>query len=359
MKKLWGIVVSALCVSLAFAAPNTPKLTDEDSQSSQWSAPVEAVVSAAKSFHRADEDVNVTVSFTNNGTRSISIPKYMLDADEIDRSFIKVMRNGAPVAYTGPLVKRAAPTAADMVEIAPGQTIDAQYEISSVFKLNEGGNYEVQFINTSKHFMGGRQLATMAVGLDIAPSLQVENSVSYTDQKAGGAGGVSYTGRCTASQKSSLVQALSAAGDYADSSASYFASNSSATPRYTTWFGSFSSGNFATVKSHYSNIKSAINTKPIVLDCSCKKNDTYAYVYANQPYKIYLCGAFWNSPLTGTDSKGGTIVHEMSHFTVNGGTSDYAYGQSAAKQLAISNPAQAIQNADSHEYFSENTPSQQ
>ncbi|KAG9075865.1 hypothetical protein FRC06_009848 [Ceratobasidium sp. 370] len=51
----------------------------------------------------------------------------------------------------------------------------------------------------------------------------------------------------------------------------------------------------------------------------------------------------------GTDSKAGTIVHEQSHFTVNGGTRDYAYGQSRAKSLAISNAALAIMNADSHE----------
>jgi len=40
------------------------------------------------------------------------------------------------------------------------------------------------------------------------------------------------------------------------------------------------------------------------------------------------------------------------------GTRDYVYGQSDARSLAISNPAQAIANADSHEYFAENTPSQ-
>ena len=39
-----------------------------------------------------------------------------------------------------------------------------------------------------------------------------------------------------------------------------------------------------------------------------------------------------------------------------GGTDDYVYGQTGAKNLAISNPAQAVMNADSHEYFVENTP---
>ena len=51
-------------------------------------------------------------------------------------------------------------------------------------------------------------------------------------------------------------------------------------------------------------------------------------------------------------------MHEQSHFTVNGGTDDHVYGQSGAKALAISNPANAVDNADNHEYFAENTPAQ-
>jgi len=49
----------------------------------------------------------------------------------------------------------------------------------------------------------------------------------------------------------------------------------------------------------------------------------------------------------------------VSHFNVVAGTDDVVYGQSGAKSLAISDPNKAIQNADSHEYFAENTPSQQ
>jgi peptidyl-Lys metalloendopeptidase len=60
--------------------------------------------------------------------------------------------------------------------------------------------------------------------------------------------------------------------------------------------------------------------------------------------------------MTGTDSKGGTLVHEMSHFTVVAGTDDWVYGQAAAAALAGSDPDRAIDNADSHEYFGENNP---
>ena len=47
------------------------------------------------------------------------------------------------------------------------------------------------------------------------------------------------------------------------------------------------------------------------------------------------------------------VALQASHFTVNGGTQDYVYGQSNAQSLAQSNPDQAIFNADNHEYFAE------
>jgi peptidyl-Lys metalloendopeptidase len=100
-----------------------------------------------------------------------------------------------------------------------------------------------------------------------------------------------------------------------------------------------------------------MDTQPITFDCTCKKKNVYAYVYPNQPYKIFLCGVFWTAPATGTDSKAGTLIHEMSHFNVVASTDDWAYGQTNAKNLALSDPVKAIDNADSHEYFAENTPS--
>ncbi|CAG8768261.1 1933_t:CDS:1, partial [Acaulospora colombiana] len=61
---------------------------------------------------------------------------------------------------------------------------------------------------------------------------------------------------------------------------------------------------------------------------------------------------------SGTDSKAGTIVHEASHFTKNGGTDDIRYGQRDCRELASSDPDTAIKNADSHEFFAENTPAE-
>ncbi|KAF9651613.1 zincin [Thelephora ganbajun] len=77
---------------------------------------------------------------------------------------------------------------------------------------------------------------------------------------------------------------------------------------------------------------------------------------SNQFGIIYLCGALRDILNTRINFKAGTLVHESSHFTSNGGTDDYACGQTAAKDLTVSNPPQAIFNVDCHEYFVENNP---
>lgn len=52
----------------------------------------------------------------------------------------------------------------------------------------------------------------------------------------------------------------------------------------------------------------------------------FSYVYPGTFGVVYLCNAFWNAPVAGTDSRGGTLIHESSHFTANGGTQDIVYG---------------------------------
>jgi uncharacterized Zn-binding protein involved in type VI secretion len=91
------------------------------------------------------------------------------------------------------------------------------------------------------------------------------------------------------------------------------------------------------------------------------QEDCYAYVYPNDDTKIYLGNDFDGAPLTGANSKAGTLIHETSHYNSVGGTDDEeladgttAYGHSAAQKLAQENPEKAQNNADSFEYFVEN-----
>ena len=81
---------------------------------------------------------------------------------------------------------------------------------------------------------------------------------------------------------------------------------------------------------------------------------TYAYVYPKDAtHTIYLDQGFDDAPDVGTDSKAGTLAHEMSHFSDVGATKDIVYGQTKAMALANTNSSAALNNADSFEYFIE------
>ena len=358
-KRIWNLYATLVCATgVTIAQAATSGRSNELIEHGDANAAIVTSVQSSKAYHRASDDVVIQVRYSNAGSAAVTLPKWLFDADEMDRSFLKVTRDGALVNYTAALVKRAAPTADDLVVLSPGESMTANYELSSAFDLGEGGSYAVSFNAAARHALTAPVLESggIMIGVEANPFRDLVSAVDY--QKAAGAGGISYTGRCTASQKTSLVTALTNAETYASGAVTYLSATPSATARFTTWFGAFSTANWNTVKAHYTNIRSVYNTQPIVFDCGCTKKTTFAYVYPSQPYKIYLCGAFWSAPATGTDSKAGTLVHETSHFTVVAGTQDYAYGQAAAKSLALSNPAQAILNADSHEYFAENTPAQ-
>jgi peptidyl-Lys metalloendopeptidase len=311
-------------------------------------------ISAATPVLHGDVDVVVTVTVTNTTRHPVHVLAWQLPSDEVEGALFKITRDGEAVRYTGPLVKRAAAQAADHVRIDAGATLSYEVELSAAYDLSRNGRYAVEYASRGAQGAKAAELKseTLYLWLEGRSGKGVAQAAP-----APAAAATTYTS-CSASQQTALAAAVSGAQTYANGAVSYLGGAASATPRYTTWFGTYSSAGRNTAQAHFTAVKAAFDNQPLAFDCKCKKRGTYAYVYANQPYKIYLCGAFWSAPLTGTDSRAGTLIHEMTHFEVVAGTNDWAYGQTAAKALAISNPTQALDNADSHEYFAENTPAQ-
>jgi peptidyl-Lys metalloendopeptidase len=329
----------------------------------------QADVRSRLSFDQAwlgeNDDVVARVVITNAGDKSVQIPRWQLPSAVLDGNLFKVTRDGAEVTYLGRLVKRAAPGPADFVTLQPGQSFRASTELSAAYDMASGGEYVISYRLDMRDALGIEELKSPADRVQsnavaIYRDAPVRESFDFeADAATPMAGSLSFT-NCSTSRKSSITTAVASAKTYSTNAKSYLQARTYSTvgARYTTWFGAKNSSRFNTVKSHYVKIESAFLNQAVVVDCSCTDSGTYAYVYPTQPYKIYVCGAFWSAPTTGTDSKAGTLVHEMSHFNVVAATDDWAYGQSAAKSLAISSPSKAVDNADSHEYFAENTPAQ-
>jgi peptidyl-Lys metalloendopeptidase len=326
-------------------------------------------ISLAPTGAKADAGVGkLRYTLSNFGTTDLLVLAWETPLRGVEDDLFEVWKDGKPVEYVGRHFKRGLPQAEDYIEIKAGQSLSVDVDLSAHYDMRAKGDYALQAV---AHFhdsfalrakraadsdvvpvtdmdLRSQTLHLWVDGADVTPSADPYGVFSYAK-----AGSVSFVG-CSNSQQSSISSGVNAAKSMAADANSYLGANKTG-PRYTTWFGAYASSNYNTVKSNFVKIGDALNNKPLVFDCGTCTQNAYAYVYPNQAYKVYLCGAYWSAPISGTDSKGGTTIHEVSHFDVVAGTDDLAYGQSACKKLA-KRPKSAIRNADSHEYFAENTP---
>ena len=318
-------------------------------------------LSADQSFFAADQQVVIHVNISNPTRHTIHVLSWYTPVDGVEEPLFAVARDGTPVAYTGAVYKRPAPTGQDYIQLKAGESITSDVSLGTVYDLSASGTYSVVYdisaMNLTAEKGNPNQAVeslssnTLVLGIEGRQALNLFGEAVAPDAVTGSTSFV----KCNSSQQSLLVQARSQASVYSTDAKGYLQANKTGA-RYTTWFGVYNSSRYSTVTTHFNSITNAMDTASVTFNCGCKKK-YYAYVYPNQPYVIYLCSVFWQAPMTGTDSKAGTLIHEMSHFYVVASTTDYVYGQAGAKNLAITDPAKAIMNADNHEYFAENTPS--
>lgn len=333
-------------------------------------APLRAELSALQGKAGEPQAAIVRFTLTNTSRATVRVLAWQTPFEGIEHDVFDVGFGNEPVAYVGMWAKRGAPTASDYLSFKPGESRSVELDLSEAYAMSKTGTYAVRYraLLADATDGAGRPLAKAGamLTLESAPLLMfADGSEAFLREPAPGFGtpaGIKALNpspsfeRCTTTQQSELVTALNAARSYAIDSRGY--TNAGRTgARYTTWFGTYLASRYTTVNSHYNAIDDALGNQVMTFNCGCKKQ-YFAYVYPNQPYRIYLCRAFWNAAVTGTDSRAGTLIHEVSHFDVVANTDDVVYGTANAKNLAISAPNDAVRNADNHEYFSENTPAQ-
>jgi peptidyl-Lys metalloendopeptidase len=327
-------------------------------------------IESQRNYIGTADDVALKVTVRNDSAEDVYLLRWETALQGIDANIFDVRLDGKPVDYTGRLYKRATPTASDYVRIPAGGSVSADVELSSAYDMSRTGEYAIRYRASVQDTLradglkvralqglGSLESNVLFLGVErnerainvVETLVQIDEAVRADQTKALAPSYVS----CSSSRQSLLVTALSNAQSISLKSKNYLASAVPSTDAaYRTWFGAYTSSRYSTVQTHYNNIYNAFVNQRFTFYCDCT-DSSYAYVYANQPYRVHLCGAFWNAPALGTDSKAGTLVHETSHFTVVAGTQDYAYGQTACRSLATSNPTRAVANADSHEYFAE------
>lgn len=124
------------------------------------------------------------------------------------------------------------------------------------------------------------------------------------------------------------------------------------------YFGTVDEGSRVAVVESFQNIQNGILDTlrdPYFADQFYKtESPTYAHVIGSDTeHKVVVNSVFWDRELAGTDSQGGTLIHEYSHFDNVADTSDIVYGVKGARLLAQNDPESALNNADNYEYYAE------
>ena len=268
------------------------------------------------------DDVRVNLTLTNTGEKPVRLLKWQLPGSE-DAPLFQVERDGQPVDYEGALIKRAAPSDKDYQLLKAGQSLTVQAEVSGLYDMSAQGQYSIRYLLPTVAQEGKAAKAKQAqasesnavtLWVDGVSDDRVLAKAAVAEPQAVSAS-VSFSGRCTNTQKSDILAALDAASGIANNSSSYLAVDKPNGQRYRSWFGAYDATRWNQAETNFSKIKDAIDNKPLTFDCGCKQS-YFAYVYPDQPYKVYLCKSFWTAPITGTDSRAGTIVHELDRKSV-------------------------------------------
>jgi peptidyl-Lys metalloendopeptidase len=308
------------------------------------------------------DNVLVRVTLTNASGTAQHLLRWRTPLDGVEMPLFDIRRDGLPVRYLSRRIKRAPPGPADYVRLDPGASLSRTVELSVLYEMSVTGSYSIRYHSAAVPAPGAGVEAAVGELVSKPVSIWVDGRLPRGARPAGmapepGGAGLSYA-NCSNAQQEQLVTAMDAGRAMTVDGHAYLDSGKQYGERYATWFGAPDAARGARVTSNFTAIKDAFENKPVKIDCDCDE-PYFAYVYPARPYTVWVCRAFWAAAVTGTDSRGGTLLHELSHFDVVAATDDHVYGQAGATELARSAPERAINNADSHEYFGENTPVQQ
>jgi len=254
------------------------------------------------------------------------------------------------VPYIGAVVKYAEPNVYDYVILNTNESITVPVVMHNLYDFSKIGTYKIQFQGYIADYVlpldfakiPRKRVNFLASSLITSNGVMITTNTPYSQQKRAP---YPCSGSETAIQydaEESLVAMIARAQTVI---------NGGNSPSYQEWFGTFTNARWSIAE----EVIRYIRTNNVINYACDDMANVYAYVYpTDTSHTIYCCSVFWISDkIGGFDTQAGTLLHELSHFNNIGGTGDHAYGTTACRNLAISNPNSAVNNADSYEYFGE------
>jgi len=302
---------------------------------------------------RLVQDATVMVELTNTAPYSIALLRWNLPLDDrFESDTFRVLYQGQPVGYIGARVKYAGPYIDDYIFFSPNETKVATVRLENAYDFSQPGDYDVIFVadvldyetdDTFHNLPNTRGLFTPLSGV-------LSNSLQFTTTNKLYQKILKAPYDCDSDESTIIEDAYTSQRQMIGYANDRILQGGS-TSQYAEWFGAQNTQRFESARRIIDNVR---RNTVFAYMCDTMAN-VYAYVYpSDTSHTVYFCDAFWRAPETGGyDTRAGTVIHELSHFNNIGSTGDYAYGTGAARNLARTNPANAVANADNYEYFSE------
>jgi len=295
------------------------------------SADFSALQSQISFVNTLESGYSVEFTLTNPTMETIEIPMHLTPFAGITADIFEIAGPGV-IEYTGMVARRFAE---EMLRIAAGQSVTVTNDLSLDYSFSTTGTYKMAWRFGASaptaievfHVYGNLRLA--ALNATFAAPNNFQN--------------------CLANERTQTLAADTQATTDCRNSFNCLNGNTCAT-RYVTWFGVRTDARYQQTTRNFNALQGEFNRGNYRIWCNptnCPAN-TYAFVYpTDRTHVVYLCSVFWRIPAERAE----TLVHELSHFTDVASTQDFAYGQANCKNLARTNPANAVRNADNVCYF--------
>ena len=330
--------------------------------------------------YKSSDDKPLEFELTNRGDEDVHVLTWYTPLEGLWSDCLAVTRDGQRVPYDGPLAKRGQPTEKDYVLVPAGQTVSSSFDLHRAYDVSVPGQYDVALDTEVQDYVTAEGDAALNAKLGDAERVTAKQPLrggetqfvvepdgghlptdgeyvrkSEESKKTGDAGAAEaeemagpkdpeFNGG-SAAQQAQTKQAHADGYALAVAALAALADNA----QYKEWFGTHTAQRLQSVRDHYTKVRDAMQTTTFTYDLTGSGcgSSVYAYTFKGTT-TVWMCDLFWSAPAVGTDSKAGTVLHELTHAIAR--TDDITYGQPNCRQLAVNNPDQAVQNADSHEY---------
>lgn len=99
----------------------------------------------AEDQYVANRPIVLTFHLMNPNSHDVWVLKWYTPLEGLRGKILTVLRDGVPLAFQGPMVKRGEPSIEQYVQIPAGQQVSEAFDLATGYELTTGATYEVAF----------------------------------------------------------------------------------------------------------------------------------------------------------------------------------------------------------------------